>query len=73
MPLECYQIKRATIALFEEDGRHRSRMVPAGAIIEVDSAAFDGDKLVEATWNGKRVMIFTQDLRTRGTLVDGQN
>ena len=44
------------------------RLVPEGAVIEVDSATFDGDKLVEVIWNGRRAMMFTQDLRSRGVL-----
>jgi hypothetical protein len=31
----------------------------------------DGDKLVEVVWEGKRVMMFTQDLRKRAEAVKG--
>jgi hypothetical protein len=65
MPLGRYRVTNPTIALFQEDGRHVARTVPAGAIINVDSAAFDGDKLLDVTWEDKKVMMFTQDLRTR--------
>ena len=66
-----YRIKEPTIALFHEDGRHVARTVPAGAIITIDSDAFDGDKLVDVTWGRKKVMMFTQDLRSRSELADG--
>jgi hypothetical protein len=65
MPLGRYRITNPTIALFHEDGRHVARTVPAGAVIHVDRAAFDGNKLVDVTWEGKTVMMFTQDLRSR--------
>jgi hypothetical protein len=65
MPLVHYRITNPTIALFEEEGRHVARTVPAGAIINVDSAAFDGNKLVDVTWDHKKVMMFTPDLRSR--------
>jgi hypothetical protein len=65
MPIGRYHITHPTIALFHEDGHHVARTVPTGAIISVDSAAFDGDRLVDVTWDGKKVMMFTQDLRTR--------
>ena len=71
MPLERYRITHPTIALFEEDGRHVANTVPAGAIIETDSAAFEGEKLVEVVWDGKRVMMFTQDVRKRAESVNG--
>jgi hypothetical protein len=66
-----FRITNPTIALFQEDGRHVAHTVPQGAIIRVDSAAFDGDKLVDVVWDGKRVMMFTQDLRSRAEAVRG--
>jgi len=69
MPLGRFRIKNPTIALFHEDGRHVAHTVPEGAVIRVDSAAFDGDKLVDVTWDGKKVMMFTQDLRSRAEAV----
>jgi hypothetical protein len=61
----AYRIKTPTVALFEENGAHVARMVPAGSVINVDGAAFDGEKLVNVTWEGKSVMMFAQDLRAR--------
>jgi hypothetical protein len=49
MPLGRYQITDPTIALFEEDGRHVARMIPPGAIVSIDGAAIDGDRLVDVT------------------------
>ena len=72
MSLDRYRITKPTIALFEEDGRHVTSMIPIGAIITIDSATFDGDKLVNLTWDDKEVMMFNQDLRRRGELVNGQ-
>jgi hypothetical protein len=60
-----YRIKNPTVALFEEEGRHVAHMVPAGAIINTNGAAFDGEKLVNVEWEGKTVMMFAQDLRSR--------
>jgi len=65
VPLGRYRINSPTIALFEQDGRHVADTVPAGALIEINSATFDGDKLLEVIWNGKSVLMFTQDLRKR--------
>jgi hypothetical protein len=65
MPIGRYRITNPTIALFHEDGRHVAHMVPSGAIIHVDNATFAGDKLLDVIWNGKKVMMFTQDLRSR--------
>jgi hypothetical protein len=39
-----------------QDGRHVAHTVPEGAVIRVDSAAFDGDRLVDVTSDGKKVI-----------------
>jgi len=63
-----YRINSPTIALFLEEGHHIARTVPVGSIITVDSGPADipGDRLVDVTWNGRKVQMFAQDLRTRG-------
>ena len=66
-----FRIKEPIIALFEENGRHVARMVPAGAVVTIDGPAFDGDKLVNVIWDRRDVMMFTQDLETRAKPVDG--
>ena len=72
MSVDHYRIKNPTIALFEQDGRHVAEMLPTGAIVEIRSETFDGDKLVNVVWEAKDVMMFTQDLRRRGELVKQQ-
>ena len=66
MPLGRYRLKTPTLALVEEEGRHVAHTVPGGAIVVLDRKAGDGEKLVEVVWDGKRVMMFAQDLRSRG-------
>ena len=65
-----YRIKSPTIALFLEDGRHVAHMVPTDSIITVKSEEFNGDRLIEVLWAEKVVMMFTQDIRTRGVKIE---
>jgi len=65
MPIGRYRMTDATMALFLEGDRHIARTIPANTIITVDSEAFDGNRLVDVTWNEKKVMMFAQDLRSR--------
>jgi len=65
MPIGRYRITQKTMALFLEGARHIARTVPANTIITVDGEAFDRDRLVDVTWNDKKVMMFAQDLRSR--------
>ena len=64
MPTGKWCLNSPTLALFMEDSRHVARTVPAGAIITVDRV--EGEKLVEVTWNDKKVLMFAQDIRARG-------
>ena len=61
-----YRITTPTIALFPVDGRHVARTVPDGALVSIDESVLHQNKLVEVLWNETRVMMFAQDVRTRG-------
>ena len=65
-----YRIKSPTIALFLEDGRHVAHMIPADSIVVVQAEELNGDRLIEVLWAEKLVMMFTQDIRTRGLKID---
>jgi hypothetical protein len=65
-----YRIMDPTIAMSREDGVYVARTVAAGTIVEVTAGPIDGDKLLDAIWDGKEVMMFTQDLRSRAQLID---
>ena len=66
-PLGRYRFNSPTLALLEEEGHHVARTVPAGAIVEVDGT-LEAGRLVEVLWDGKRVMMFAQDLKSRAEL-----
>ena len=70
MTRERYTMRKPTIALFLEDGRHIARMVPKGATVSIDGETFNGNKLTEVMWEEKSVMMFTQDLRSRGKKIE---
>ena len=70
MTTERYLICSPTIALFLEEGRHVAHLVPEGTTVSLDGKTFNGNKLIEVAWAEKIVMMFTQDLRTRGKKVD---
>jgi hypothetical protein len=71
MALVRYRVTQPTIALFEEDGRHVANTIPAGVVVEINGDSFNGDKLMEVVWEGKRVMMFAQDLRKRAEAAKG--
>lgn len=67
---ERYCMKSPIIALFLEDGRYVTLVVPEHAVVAVDSSAFIGNKLVGVSWDEKKLMMFAQDIRARGQKID---
>jgi len=67
--MSVYRIKDPTIAMFQEDGVYVARTVASGTVIEVCSGPLNGDRLLEVVWDGRKVMMFTQDLRSRAELI----
>jgi len=57
-------MKRPTMALFDEGGRHVARMIPKHDVISTSD--IEGFRLVSVTWEGKRAMMFAQDIRSHG-------
>ena len=61
-----YKINSPTIAVFIEEGRHVAHAIPSGSIVLVNPETFIGNKLVHVEWAGKEVMMFVQDIESRG-------
>ena len=70
MSRETYRITSPAVVLVQEDDRRVSQMIPKGAMVSFDGRTFNGDKLVEVLWEGKVVLMFTQDLRSRGERIE---
>ena len=72
MPIRMYRIVEPTIAMSDDAGRGVAYTIHAGAMVELQNGPLDGNKLVEVKWDGKSVLMFTQDLRQRATPADDQ-
>jgi hypothetical protein len=70
MAQETYRITSPVLALILEGDRHVAHTIPKGATVSFEGKTFDGNKLIEVLWDGKVVMMFTQDLRSRGEKVN---
>jgi hypothetical protein len=65
MAVDKYRITSPTTALFLTAAGHVSEIVPAGAIVNVDSGPFKDNRLVQVRWAERTVMMFIHDIRTR--------
>jgi len=63
---ERFRMKTPTLAIMTQDGAKIPVMVPKGAEVEVLDGPLNGNRLVDVRWEGKTVMVFTNDIRDRG-------
>jgi len=65
-----YGIRSSTMAYTSVDGQRTLAAVPVDAIVTVSVEPRDGDGLIEVVWDDKHSLMFSQDLRDRGELLD---
>ena len=65
-----FRMKTPTLAILTEDHAKIPVMIPKGAEVEILDGPLNGNRLVDVRWEGKTVMVFTNDIRDRGERVD---
>ena len=64
-----YRLKIPTLAIMTVDGQKIPVTIPLGGTVEVINTDINGNRLVDVTWEGRTVIMFTTDLRERGEVV----
>lgn len=67
--LGTYRLTEPILAMFALDGHHQAVTVPVGTIVDLNGKKLNGDRLMEVHWEGRLVLMFTEDLRARTTPV----
>jgi hypothetical protein len=65
-----YRINDPTIAMFQNEGGYVARTIASGTVVDVCNEGIDGDRLVDVVWDGRNIMMFTQDLRSRAERIE---
>ena len=65
-----YRMKTPPLAIVAHDGQNASVTIPKGGEAEVVDGAVGDNGLVDVSWEGKSVMMFTNDIRDRGEPLD---
>ena len=61
-----FRVKASILGIITDATNHRTPVaLPEGATVEVIQADINGNRLVDVSWDGKVVMMFTFDLRNR--------
>jgi hypothetical protein len=66
---EYYRLNVPALAIMSlPNGKRIPVTVPKGAVLKVVNGPLDGTRLVDVEWDGETIMMFTADVRERGTL-----
>jgi hypothetical protein len=65
MQSQSYRIISATLGILSNDGKPVSFTLRKGVTVTVIGGPLNGNELVDVTWGGTKLMMFTQDLRDR--------
>ena len=70
---QSFRLKTPTLGILSSDhGHRRPGTIPMNAIVTVVDGPFDNsNRLVDVLWEEKTIMMFTQDLRDRGEMIEG--
>ena len=60
-----YRLIAPVLAVFPVDGHHESATVPTGTIVDLDGKTFNGSRLMDVLWDGRMVMMFTDELKVK--------
>ena len=66
-----FRLKTPVLAILQQDGQKLPVTLPQGAVVEVVHGPLNGHRVVDVTWEGKTVMVFTIDLHDCGERVNG--
>jgi hypothetical protein len=64
-----YRVRETALAILSSGGERVPVTLPINAILILIDGPLDGNRLVDVTWEGKTLMMFTQDMRDRCDLL----
>jgi hypothetical protein len=67
---ERFRLSRSAMAIALREERHVAITIPEGAVIEVMNGPFDGTRLMDVSYNGEMIMMFTDDMKTHTEAVE---
>jgi hypothetical protein len=68
---ESFRLDRQTIGI-DSSGKGRGCvLIPKNAIVTVIGGPLDGNRMVDVKWERATIMMFVEDLRARGILIQG--
>ena len=72
MKILLLRLKTSTLGIMSDGGHGFPVTIPMNAIVSLADDSLNDHRLIDVTWEGKTVMMFTQDLESRGERVDAE-
>jgi hypothetical protein len=69
MNSQRYRVRETALAILSTGGQRVPVTLPINAVLILVDGPLDGNRLVDVTWEGKTLMMFTQDMRDRCDLL----
>ena len=65
-----FRIVTPTIGIMSVNGRRAIVTIPKNSVVEVVTTLLGNERMVDVLWKSYSLLMFVQDLRERGNLVD---
>lgn len=64
MPLlGLHRLNNPLIAMFAGADGHEAISIPSGAVLDLTSKKFNGERLMKVIWEDRKFLMFTEDLK----------
>jgi hypothetical protein len=67
-----YRMKDPTLAVVDTDGKRIMVTIPAGSLVVAEDQQLNQFQMVAVECEGARVLMFAQDLQSRGEIVNSR-
>ena len=58
-----HRLNNPLLAMFAGVDGHEAITIPTGTVLELTAKKFNGDRLMEVSWDEQKVLMFTEDLK----------
>lgn len=58
-----HRLNNPLLAMFAGADGHEAITIPSGEVLDLTNKKFNGDRLMEVIWNGRKLLMFTEDLK----------
>ncbi len=62
--LGLHRLNTPLLAMFVGVDGHEAITIPSGVVLDLTAKKFNGDRLMEVLWDDRKLLMFTEDLKS---------